>query len=131
LRLKKPTFYFSLLTVLLLSALSLSCKQGAQTSEAKPSPSPTPVNLKPIAQPPLPVIGKPYPGKGVVKLINLKEGWIEIDHEEIKDLMPKMIMEWHVQKPSQLRKVKVGDNVEFTVVETGKGQFITELWKAK
>jgi len=31
----------------------------------------------------------PYPGTGTIILINRKEGWIEIKHEEIKGLMPR------------------------------------------
>ncbi|HEY6805072.1 MAG TPA: copper-binding protein [Pyrinomonadaceae bacterium] len=87
--------------------------------------------MKPIAVAPPAIVGKPYRGKGVVKLINQKEGWIEIDHEDIPDLMPAMEMEWSVQDSSLLKKVKVGDKVEFTVVETGKGEVITEIKRLK
>jgi Cu/Ag efflux protein CusF len=118
----------SLFTLALLALVTFGCTRN--TRDAKPSPSPTPVNLTPIAVP-SPVIGKPYPGRGVVKFINKKEGWIEIDHEEIKDLMPPMIMEWTLKKPAQLNTVKVGDKVEFIVVETGKAQIITDIKKAK
>ena len=62
-----------------------------------------------------------------MKLINKKEGWIEIDHEPIEGLMPAMMMEWFVEKKSLLNKVKVGDKVKFTVVETGKAEIITTL----
>ena len=114
----------------LLSMLILACHR---TQTQTPSPvaqvSPTPPNLKPIAVP-SPIIGKPYPGTGIVKFINQKEGWIEIDHEEIVGLMPPMVMEWHVQKRSHLNRVKVGDKVNFIVVETGRGEIITELQKA-
>lgn len=119
--------------VLIPSALlvGLLCATGckhAQQTTATQQPSPTPPNLTPIAVP-SPIIGKPYPGVGVVKLINKKEGWIEIDHEPIEGLMPAMIMEWHVEKRSMLNKVKVGDRVKFTVVETGKGEILTTLEK--
>jgi len=78
---------------------------------------------------PSPVIGRPYPGTGVVTLINLKEGWIEIRHDDIKGLMPAMEMEWSVTNRSLLKTVQVGDKVDFTVVETGKGEFVTALKK--
>ena len=97
-------------------------------SQIAPQPSPTIPNLKPIAVP-SPVIGKPYPGIGVVQLINKKEGWIEIDHEEIVGLMPPMVMEWHVKDRALLNRVKVGDKVNFVVVETGSGEIITDLNK--
>ena len=41
--------------------------------------------------------------------------------------MPAMEMEWWVKDRSLLKSVQVGDKVDFTVVETGKGEFITEL----
>ena len=70
---------------------------------------------------------KPYPATGVVALINKKEGWIEINHDEIKDLMPAMQMEFLVKDKSLLDKVKVGDRVDFTVIETKKGEYLTEI----
>jgi len=107
----------------------VSCSPQSR-SQVTSQPSPTPPNLKPIAVP-SPVIGKPYPGIGVVMLINKKEGWIEIDHEEIVDLMPPMVMEWHVKNPALLNRVKVGDKVNFIVVETGSGEVITDLSKVQ
>ena len=70
---------------------------------------------------------KPYPATGVVALINKKEGWIEINHDEIKDLMPAMQMEFWVKDKSLLDKVNVGDRVHFTVVETKKGEYLTDI----
>lgn len=72
-------------------------------------------------------MNKPYPGTGVVATINKKEGWIEINHEDIKDLMPAMQMEFNVKDKSLLDKVSVGDRVEFTIVETEKGEYLTEI----
>ena len=70
---------------------------------------------------------KPYPATGVVALINKKEGWIEINHDEIKDLMPAMQMEFLVKDKSLLDKVNVGDRVDFVIVETTKGEYLTEI----
>ena len=70
---------------------------------------------------------KAYPATGIVALINKKEGWIEINHDEIKDLMPAMQMEFWVKDKSLLDKVKVGDRVDFTVVEMKKGEYLTEI----
>ena len=72
-------------------------------------------------------MNKPYPGTGVVALINKKEGWIEINHEEIKDLMPGMQMEFNVKDPALLDQVNVGDRVDFTIVETEKGEYLTQI----
>jgi len=72
-------------------------------------------------------MNKPYPGTGVVASINKKEAWIEINHEEIKGLMPAMQMEFNVKDKSLLDKVNVGDRVDFTIVETEKGEYLTEI----
>jgi Cu/Ag efflux protein CusF len=73
------------------------------------------------------VLGKPYPGTGIVTILNRKEGWVEIEHEEIKDLMPAMTMEFWVRNRSIMKRVRVGDKVDFVVVEDSKGQYVTEL----
>jgi Cu/Ag efflux protein CusF len=75
------------------------------------------------------VLGKPYPGTGILKIINRKEGWVEIEHEEIKDLMPAMTMEFWVRKENRslMEGVRVGDKVDFVVVEDSKGEYLTEL----
>lgn len=63
----------------------------------------------------------------MVATINRSEGWIEINHEEIKGLMPAMQMEFNVKDKTLLDKVNVGDRVDFTIVETEKGEYLTEL----
>ena len=79
---------------------------------------------------PSPVFDKPYPGTGVIRIINRKEGWVEIKHEEIKGLMPAMQMEFWLKNRSLVDKVSVGDRVDFTIVETHKGEYLTKLKKA-
>jgi Cu/Ag efflux protein CusF len=116
------------LLLLLPAALTLSCRAQPQSGKAiEPSPTPQPaVQINPLGFP-SPIYDKPYPGTGVVTLINLKEGWVEIEHQEIKDLMPAMTMEFWVRNRSLLKRVRVGDKVDFVVVEDRKGQFITKL----
>jgi len=114
------------LAMILPAILCVSCGQQTQREKTLESPQPAAVAKNPLEWP-SPVIGKPYAGTGVVLLINLKEGWIEIKHEEIKELMPAMTMEWWVTDRALLKSVQVGDRVDFTVVETGKGEYITEL----
>ena len=63
----------------------------------------------------------------MVAAINKKEGWIEINHEDIKDLMPAMQMEFNVKDKSLLDRAKVGDRVDFTIVETEKGEYLTDI----
>ena len=115
------------LSIIVPAILCVSCGERRSRLEESAAPSPSPAaNATPV-QYPSPVIGQPYPGIGVVKLINFKEGWIEIQHEEIKGLMPAMEMEWWVKDRSLLKSVSVGDRVDFTVVETGKGEYIISI----
>jgi Cu/Ag efflux protein CusF len=131
----------------LVAALSVSCGQQPQADNAAtPTPqavaasaSPIPWGtIEPPAQVPAPAdtqkaqrpsAVKSYSGTGVVRLINLREGWLEIDHEEIKDFMPAMQMEWSVKDRSMLKQVRVGDKVNFTVEDDNGSEVITELKK--
>jgi len=110
----------------------MSCRRQIQAEQiTAPSPQAA-VKKNPLkTQTPAVVVGKLYPGRGTITLINLKEGWVEINHEAIEGLMPAMEMEWSVKDRSLLRNVNVGDKVEFVVVETGKGEIITELKTVK
>jgi len=126
---KDRTAYF--VSVLVLSSAA-ACQDSPQTVTTAPSATPvataTQAPFKPISSYPPVVLGKPYPGKGVIKLINRKENWIEINHEEIVDLMPAMEMEFYMDKSSLFDGLNVGDKVSFTVVETKKkGQHITSI----
>ena len=70
-----------------------------------------------------------YSGTGVVALINKQEGWIEINHEDIKDLMPAMQMEFNVKDKTLLDRAAVGDRVDFTIIETPQGEYLIDLKK--
>ena len=119
------------LSVLLLTPLTLSCQFRPQPeNSSSPTPTSTPAAQSQPPGFPQTVIGKEYPGKGIVKEINLKEKWLTIDHEEIKDLMPAMIMEFWVRDPSLLTRIRVGDKVDFVVVEDNKGQYLKDLMRA-
>ncbi len=117
--------YFAMI---LTAALSVRCRQPLRVNDAPTTPTPPTVTGTPLVMP-SPVLGKPYFGTGVITIINRKEGWVEIKHEEIKGLMPAMTMEFMVKQNSLLNNVQVGDRVDFTVVETRKAEFITELKK--
>lgn len=118
------------LLLLLLSVLSMSCRsQPLVEKTATLNPTPSPAMMGPPGYPP-PVLGKPYPGTGVVTTVNLKEGWISIEHEDIKDLMPAMAMEFWVRDTSIMKGVQVGDRIDFVVVEDSKGQYLTEIKRA-
>lgn len=123
-----------LFLLITLAVALLSCQKQPPASREQhlasaptPNNGPSPTPLNNFAGYPAPVLHKPYPGTGVVDLINKKEGWIEITHEEIKDLMAAMQMEFNVQDKSLLDKVSVGDRVNFTIVHTEKGEYLTEI----
>jgi Cu/Ag efflux protein CusF len=131
---------------MLMAALSVSCGQQPRAENASvPTPqaadasaSPIPwATIEPPAQVPAaagtsnaqqPAV-KSYSGTGLVRLINLKEGWLEIDHEEIKDFMPAMQMEWLVKDKAMLKRVRVGDKVNFTLEDNNGSEVITEIKK--
>src|SRR5258707_14868805 len=102
--------------------------RGAVPPPQPPAASPT-IPARPPGFPP-PVMNQPYPATGVVVLINRKEGWIEINHDEIKGLMPAMQMEFWVKDKSLFDNARTGDRVDFTIVETEKGEYLTELKRA-
>jgi Cu/Ag efflux protein CusF len=68
-----------------------------------------------------------YQGVGVVQATDAKRPSIEIDHEEIKGLMPAMSMEFYVKDKSLLGGLKPGDRVEFTIENGVGGIKITEI----
>jgi Cu/Ag efflux protein CusF len=102
-----------ILFILILTASA--CQQKA--SETKPAQT--------VAATPQPTASAPkngnYNGKGIVKEIHLNEGWVMLDHEEIKGVMPPMKMGFTVKEKTELEKLKVGDTVEF-VLEYKDGQ---------
>ena len=137
------------LLAMLIAALSLSCAQRPQTgAAAEPSPQAANTSASPVPwgtiQPPAQVgvpTGTPqaqqtrlpvrtFRGTGVIRSINLREGWFEIEHEEIEGFMPAMQMQWSVKDRSLLKSVQVGDKVDFTVEDDNGSEVITELKKA-
>jgi Cu/Ag efflux protein CusF len=61
-----------------------------------------------------------YEAVGTVKSIDLKLPAIEIDHEDIKGLMPAMQMQFHVKDKAQLEGLAPEDRISFTL-ENGVG----------
>jgi Cu/Ag efflux protein CusF len=138
------------LLVTLMAALSVSCgeQQPRADNAAEPTPqaanaSPSPIpwaTIEPPAQVPAPAdtpnaqqpsAVKSYSGTGIIRLINLKEGWLEIDHEEIKGFMAAMQMEWSVKDRAMLKRVRVGDKVDFTLEDNNGSEVITGLKKVR
>ncbi len=120
----------SWLLLVLATAISMSCTQSPPPiAPTTPKPTPAAAMMGPPGTQPA-VVGKPYPGTGVVTLINLKEGWVELNHDDIPGLMPPMQMEWTVEPQTLMKGIRVGDKVNFIVVETGKGEIITDIKRA-
>ncbi len=70
---------------------------------------------------------------GVVTKINRESepnGSIELDHEEIKGIMPKMLMEFYVKDKKMLDGLKVGDKVDFTLEDNKGAEMIIKLSKS-
>ena len=74
---------------------------------------------------------KTFDGKGVVTKINLELISVELDHEEIKGLMPKMKMEFYVKEKGELERLKVGDTVDFVLEDNAGAEQIISIIKAK
>lgn len=72
-----------------------------------------------------------YNGKGKVTKINLELVSVELDHEEIKDLMPRMIMEFFVMEKGELGKLKIGDQVDFVLEYKDGQEKITRIEKER
>lgn len=68
-----------------------------------------------------------FKSKGLVKGINLEKKRITLDHEEIKDYMEAMTMDFSVAEKSMLDNLKVGDKVEFTLKHQAGIDTITEM----
>ncbi len=54
---------------------------------------------------------------------------IEIDHQEIKGLMPAMTMDFYVTDKSLLDGIKAGDHIDFTIQNGVGGVVITRIRK--
>jgi Cu/Ag efflux protein CusF len=133
-----------LLTLAAALAVYYGGREPRYGKAARPTPqagaAPSPVPWKTIEPPTqlgaapdtpkprqTPAAVRSYSGVGIVRSINLKEGWLEIDHEEIKDFMHAMLMQWSVRDKSMLKSVRVGDKVNFTVEDDNGTEVITEL----
>ena len=107
-----------LLVVILIAVLSACESKQSSTNVANVNPSPAP-SIAAASPTPVPTIATPkdgdYPAKGVVTKINLELGSIELDHEEIKGVMPAMLMEFFVTDKKMLAGLKVGDKVDFVL----------------
>jgi len=95
------------------------------TSTASPTAATTPKVTGPAAA----VATTTYEAEGIVISMKPKLPSIEIDHQEIKDLMPAMKMEFYVKDKSLLEGLKSGDAITFTLSNGVGGLVITRITK--
>ena len=126
----------SILFVTLLAMLACSCgskPEATPTTVSKPTPFPSiaaPASPTPVPTPLIPKDGD-YDGTGVVTKIDIKLASVEVNHEEIKDLMPAMQMEFFVSDKKLLDGLKVGDKINFVVRYKHPTETIVEIRKAQ
>ena len=99
-------------------------QQDTQGNRAQPEKRPHATSGTPIAGQTV-----TYHGTGIVRSIDPKFPSVEIDHGEIKGLMPAMTMEFFVADKSLLDRLKPGDRVEFTLENGVGGLKITVMKK--
>lgn len=117
---------FLILIVFAFCFLFLGCEKSV--SETKPQAAIKTPTETPIPTPFIPKDGN-YDAAGVVTKINDELGSVELDHEEIKDLMPRMKMEFFVKDKALLKNLKIGDRVEFVVEYKHPQEIITNIKK--
>ena len=72
---------------------------------------------------------KLHHGVGVIKKVNPQDPSIMIDHEEIKDYMAAMTMEYYVKDRSLLDSIRPGDKVDFTIEDKQGVVVVSEIKK--
>jgi Cu/Ag efflux protein CusF len=119
---------------------SFACQQAKQNNSvqnqtSKPVTSVSPsVNsaVSPNQTTPQPQVNsevKVVESKGIITKINLKNPSVELDHEEIKGIMPAMNMEFFVKDEKMLDGLKLGDKVDFTLEDNKGAEVIIKLSK--
>lgn len=120
-------------SLLIFALLVINCSSGSATSSkannAAPAKTAAPSTPAPTPQPP-PKNGD-YPAKGKVTKINNELGSVELDHEDIPGLMPRMIMEFYVDDKSVLKQIAVGDKVDFVIRYKDGQETISRIAKEK
>ncbi len=125
---EKGAFEMRILTISLivcLGAIGAACSSPKTNDQLSTRATPTPLKT--------PIIPKngDYPGRGKVTKINNELGSVEINHEEIKDVMTAMQMEFFVSDKALLKGLKVGDEVNFTLHYVHPQETIIAISKIK
>jgi Cu/Ag efflux protein CusF len=122
----------SVLVVALLATFLCSCGSDPAANNVTAA---KPLAVAPVSPTPVPTASIPrngdYTARGVVTKVNLELVSVELDHEEIKDLMPPMRMEFYVSNKELLNNIAPGDKVDFVVRYTHPTETIVAIRKAK
>src|SRR5436190_20380891 len=118
--------------------LSAACGGAATSNTPVPTPGPSkPMDGVPsravdstLPTPNIPKDGD-YAARGKVTRINVKNGSIELDHEDIPGVMPAMRMEFNVKDKAQLSGLTAGDTVDFVLQYKHPTETIISIKKAK
>jgi Cu/Ag efflux protein CusF len=123
--------------VALLATLLCSCGSKPEANNdivvTKPTPLPSiaaPASPTPVPTPSVPKDGD-YNAKGIVTKINLDLASVEVDHEEIRDMMPAMKMEFFVAEKKLLNAINVGDRINFVIRYKHPTETIVDIKKAQ
>jgi Cu(I)/Ag(I) efflux system periplasmic protein CusF len=108
----------------------LACEKNVSEKKPQNVKASQSTNVSPVTAPSVPKDGN-YDGKGIVTKINNEGGSIEINHEEMKDLMPAMQMEFFVKDKALLKGLAVGDKVDFVLEYKHPGEVISSIKKAQ
>lgn len=120
---------FLILTFSVLCFALSACGEKS-VSDVKPQNAKAAQTVSPVPTASIPKDGD-YNGKGEVTKIDLELGSVEMKHEEIKDLMPAMQMEFFVKDKALLKDLAIGDKVDFVVEYKHPQEIITSIKKTK
>jgi Cu/Ag efflux protein CusF len=71
------------------------------------------------------IVTEIHQGNGKINSVNIKAGKLNITHGPIASLdWPGMTMDFEVQDKAKLDKLKAGQKVAFTLIETSKGKYV-------
>ncbi len=106
----RPRWQFLLTLLLFASLYSLSCQPKPGESANQNS-------------------AHIHRGVGIIQSINMSRPSVEIAHEEMKNFMPAMTMDFYVRDRSLLESLRPGDKADFTIDDTNGIQMVSEIKK--
>ncbi|MBA3351518.1 MAG: copper-binding protein [Blastocatellia bacterium] len=121
---------FHALSLLSFATFAVACSPPAPGDATTAKSNTVASSSTPVPAPSVPADGD-YDAKGVVTKIDLNLGSVEIDHEEIKGVMPPMKMEFFVADKKILDGVSVGDKIDFVLRHKTPTETIVKITKAK